>query len=232
VTYPGSTSSVSHTYTTGGTFAVRVTAVDAFGNTSTGGTSILISARAQPVVSISTSNANPQAGTDITFTASVTPAPNSGTSIVDANIEWGDGTPRTFLGAVNSTNISVHHVYQLSGTYTVVLTATDSNGGVGTATTSVFVQAQTPLGVTLSASATTSGTNTIETFTATVTGLGNAVVISYLWEFGNGDAPQTTTTNQITHQYPHPVVPISYTVRVTVTTSNGQTATNTTVITP
>ena len=124
----------------------------------------------------------------------------------------------------------LHHVYQNGGTYTAVLRATDSNGGVGTAVTTVFVQAQTPLGVTLSASATQSVNNTVETFTATVTGLGNAVVISYLWEFGNGDPPQTTTTNQITHQYARGVV--SFTARVTITTSNGGTATNTTVITP
>ena len=75
---------------------------------------------------------------------------------------------------------------------------------------------------------------TIETFTATVTGLGNAVVLSYFWEFGNGDAPETTTTNQNTHTYAHPSVPPfpSYTVKVTITTSNGGTAFNTTVITP
>ena len=70
----------------------------------------------------------------------------------------------------------------------------------------------------------------METFTATVTGLGNPVVVSYLWEFGNGDAPQTTTSNQTTHSVRPPSGP--FTARVTVTTSNGQTASGTTVITP
>jgi hypothetical protein len=112
----------------------------------------------------------------------------------------------------------------------VVLTATDSNGGQGTATTTLFVQAATPLGVTLNASATIGTVTTTETFTATVTGLGNSVVVSYLWEFDNGDTPQVTTTNQITHPYAHGIR--TYTPKVTVTTSTGATASNTTVITP
>ena len=124
----------------------------------------------------------------------------------------------------------LHHVYQNGGTYTVVLTAEDSNGGVGTAVTTVFVQAQAPLGVTITASATAGPMNTIDTFTATVSGLGNAVVISYLWDFGNADPPQTTTTNQITHSYVRGTGP--FTARVTITTSSGGTATNTMAVAP
>ena len=45
VTYSGTPTSVTHTYTSSGTFAVRVTAFDSFGNTSEGGTSVLISAQ-------------------------------------------------------------------------------------------------------------------------------------------------------------------------------------------
>jgi hypothetical protein len=86
------------------------------------------------------------------------------------------------------------------------------------------------LGVTLNASATIGTVTTIETFTATVTGLGNAVVLSYLWEFGNGDPPTTTTTNQTTHPYAHGSG--TFTAKVTITTSSGGTASGTTVITP
>jgi hypothetical protein len=226
--YTGTPSSVNHTYTSGGTFAMRVTAFDAFGNTSSGGTSLTVGARPQPTVSITTGAQNPQAGSDVTFTVTVTPASGTGTSIQDVFIDFGDGTTKD-LGPSSGT-ITVHHVYDATGTYTVVVTATDSNGGVGRAATTVFVQAAPPLGVTLTASAATGTLFTVETFTATVTGLGNSVVTSYLWEWGNLDPPQETTSNQVTHQYPHGV--ISYTVRVTVTTSNGRQASNTTVITP
>jgi len=228
VTYAGTPSSVSHTYNVSGTFAMRVTAFDAFGNSSVGGTSIQISTKAQPAVSITTTTTNPTAGTDITFTASVAPAANSGTSIVDAIVDFGDGT-KTDLGPVTGTAIAVHHVYALGGTYNVVLTATDSNGGVGTATTAVFVQTATPLTVLLSASPTFGTTQTTESFTATVIGLGNAVVVNYQWTFGDG-ASASTPGNQTTHTYPHGNT--SYAVTVTITTSNGQTATGNTVVVP
>lgn len=235
--YTGAPSSVSHTYSSSGTFSVRVTAFDAYGNSATGGTSVLIAARPQPVVSINAPSITPTAGTDTTFTVSVSPAAGSGTNIVDVTIDFGEpGVGPTGLGPLTGTNIPIHHTYNTANTFRVVLTATDSNGGRGTATTIVFVQAATPLGVTLNASATIGAVTTVETFTATVTGLGNAVVLSYLWEFGNGDSPQTTTTNQITHAYAHGTGtnPPSYTVKVTVTTSaaTNNTASNTTVITP
>lgn len=229
VTYTGTPSSVSHTYTVSGTFAMRVTAFDAFGNTSVGGTSILVGARPQPAVSITTTTTNPTAGTDITFTASVTPATGSGTVIQDVIVDFGDGT-RTNLGPVSGTAISVHHVYLVGGTYSVVLSATDSNGGVGTATTTVFVQTATPLTVLLSASAQPAGANTTESFIATVIGLGNSVVVNYHWVFGGANGTADTSSNQQTRSYAAGSGPI--TVSVTVTTSTGGSATGSTVITP
>jgi len=203
--YNGTPSSVSHTYTVGGTYAVRVTAYDAFGNSSVGGTSVLVSARPQPTVSITTTTTNPTAGSDITFTASVTPAAGSGTNITGVSVSFGDGTT-TNLGPVSGSNIAIHHVYVTAGTYTVVLTATDSNGGVGTATTTTFVQTATPLGVTLSASRTVvDAQNTLVTFTATVTGLGNAVVQDYRWVFDDGTPDQHSTTNTFVHNYTYGV---------------------------
>jgi hypothetical protein len=230
-TYPGKPSTVTHTYNSSGSFSVRATALDAFGDTSSGGTSVIVGAKPQPTVSITTNTTNPTSGTDVAFTATVTPAANSGTAIVNDVVDFGDGTPKQNLGAFSGT-FSLHHVFATGEkAYNVVLTATDSNGGVGTGGTTVFVQPAPPLGVTLNASATTGTLTTIETFTATVTGLGNSVVISYLWEFGNGEPPQETTTNQITHQYPHTGT-ITYTAKVTITASNGGRASNTTPITP
>ena len=227
--YPGKPSSVSHTYTSVGSYLMRATETDALGDTSSGSASVIVAAKPQPTVSIVAPTTTPTAGTDATFTASV--APTTGTVIEDVTIDFGDSSGvKTDLGAVTGTGFALHHVYQIGGkTYTVVLSATDSNGGVGTATTTVFVQTAPPLGVTLNASAAGSPT-VIETFTATVTGLGNAVVTSYVWDFNDGASPQTTTTNQVTHSYTHGAGP--YTVRVDVTTSTGATTFNTTAITP
>ena len=221
---------VVHVFRSPDTYVVSGTVTDSFGNVVTVSISVTVNPKPLPVVTVVVGgSATPTAGTDITFTATVAAATGTGTVIQDVVIDYGDTGGRLDLGAVTGT-ITLHHVYQNAGTYTVTLTAQDSNGGVGTAITTVFVQAQVPLGVTLNASASIGTVTTVETFTATVTGLGNAVVNSYLWEFGNGDPPQTTTTNQVTHQYAHGTN--TWTARVTVTTSTGGTATNTTVITP
>ena len=232
VSYAGKPTSVNHTYARGGTFAIRVTAFDAFGNTSVGGTSVLISAKAQPTVLISTTG-TPTAGTDITFLATVTAAALNGTNIASVSVDFGDNTTPTNLGAVSGTGIAIHHVYATSSTYTVTLTATDTNGGVGTATTTVFVQAAPPLGVTVSFTKTNiDNLNAQVVFTATVTGLGNAVVNSYQWNFGDGTTT-TTTTNQVTHNYARPSSPPTLVGTATITTSNGGTASgSTSSITP
>ena len=149
------------------------------------------------------------------FTASVQPAAGSGTNIADVVVNFGDGT-RTSLGPVSGTNVSIHHVYVLGGTYNVTLTATDTNGGVGVAATSVFVQSATPLTVLLSATATPSPPNTTETFTATVLGLGNSVVVNYHWIFGSTLGAADTTSNTITRSCP---AGAAVTVTVVVATS-------------
>ena len=197
---------------------------------------MLVAAKLQPVVSITTTTTNPTAGTDVAFTASVTPAAGSGTNIADVVVDFGDGA-RTDYGPVSGSAIAIHHVYTLGGTsYTVVLTATDTNGGVGTGATTLFVQAAQPVGVTLSFTKTiVDANNTLVTFTATVTGLGNAVVNSYQWDFGDGTIVPPTTTNQVTHNYAKPLVPPTRVATVFITTSApppNNTATGSTQITP
>jgi PKD repeat protein len=221
---------VSHTYQSPGTYAILGTVTDSFGNSVNASTSVAVNAKPQPTVSIVATTTNPTAGTDMTFTASVAPVAGNGTVIRSASVDFGDGTT-TPLGGVTGTNIALHHVYQLGGTYTVTLTATDSNGGVGTAVTTVFVQSATPLGVSISFTRTVvDASNTLATFTATVTGLGNAVVLKYQWDFGDGTPFQETTTNQVTHNYTKPSPP--RVVTVTVVPSSGSPQSGTTTITP
>ncbi len=139
---------VTHTYRSTGPFNITAVVTDSFGNRVTAATTVVVNAKQQPVVSLAAPQITPTAGTDTLFTASIAPAPNSNTVIQDVTIDYGDGT-RTLLGPATGASIALHHVYQTSNTYTVVLTAIDSNGGVGTAVTTVFVQAAAPLGVTI-----------------------------------------------------------------------------------
>jgi hypothetical protein len=224
------TANVSHSYRSSGTFDIVGTVTDSFGNVVRNSISVSVNAKPQPVVSITATTANPTAGVDMVFTASIAPVSGNGTVIQSALIDFGDQTT-TALGAVTGTAIALHHVYQNGGqAYTVTLTATDSNGGVGTAVTTVFVQAATPLGVSISFTRTVvDPLNTLATFTATVTGLGNAVVLKYQWDFGDGTT-QETTTNQVTHNYTKPSPP--RVVTVTVVPSSGPSASGTATITP
>ena len=234
---PITTLKVTHVYQSPGSYTVVATVTDSFGNSVPVSTSITVNPKPQPAVTLAAPTTIPTAGTDTLLTGSVTPVAN--TLIQDVVIDFGDGTI-TDLGSASFTGTAaitfpLHHVYAVAGTYTAVFTAQDSNGAIGRGSTTVFVQAAQPLGVTLNASANVGSTTTIETFTATPSGLGNSVVISFFWEFGNGDSPQTTTTNQITHSYAHPPPPApTFIARVTITTSaaTNNTATNTVVITP
>jgi Bacterial Ig-like domain (group 1)/PKD domain len=223
------TANVSHVYRSSGTFDIVGTVTDSFGNVVKNSISVSVNPKPQPAVSITATTANPVAGVDMIFTASIAPVAGNGTVIQSATVNFDDGTT-TNLGAVTGTAITLHHVYKDSNTYTVTLTATDSNGGVGTAVTTVFVQTATPLTVLLSATPTPAGANTSETFTATVIGLGNSVVVNYFWDFKGTNGTASTASNVQTRSYVAGSGP--FTVTVTVTTSTGLTATGSVVITP
>ncbi len=192
---------------------------------------VTVNVSAAPVVSIvlASTSTTPTAGTDTAFTGSVAAAATNGAAIQDVTVNYDDGTIKD-LGPANGTAIGLHHVYTSGGTFTVTLSARDSNGSTGTGVTSVFVQAQTPLTVLLSATATPNGPNTTESFTATVVGLGNAVVVNYHWVFGGTNGSVDSTSNQQARSYVAGSGPIV--VSVTITTSTGLTATGSTVITP
>jgi PKD repeat protein len=220
--------------TSGGTPPGGGTGGGTGGTGNTGNTSGQASATTTVKVNpIPTVNINPPAGTltansPIVFTLSIAPGTNSTAQIRDVTVNYGDGRSDN-LGAVSGTNLSVQHSYGSAGTYTVRVTVTDSFGGVFSAATVIVVQPQPPLGVTINPTQTApvGGTTTVN-FTATVTPA-TATVASYFWSFGDGQS-QTTTSNQVVHQYTSGSgVKI---VSVTVTTTTGQTAQGTTSVNP
>src|SRR5207249_7757091 len=118
-TYPGKPSQVTHTYNASGSYSVRVTVLDTFGDTSSGGTSLIVAAKPVPAVSVTTSTSNPTAGTDVAFSATVTPVAGNGTVITNDAVDFGDGTPKQSIGAFSGT-FSLHHAYEKGGTFNVV----------------------------------------------------------------------------------------------------------------
>src|SRR5262245_53890671 len=169
--------------------------------TLTGSVTISLAARPAPIVSI-VASPNPVAGSPVTFTIGATPAPGSNAVIRDVSVVFGDGD-KTSLGAVSGGAISVQHVYNVGGTYTVSMTATDSAGGSSTASTVMAVRATAPLVVSIVAGPmvpTGGGPKAIVTLTATVVPA-TAIVASYLWDFGDGTPQQRTTGNQLQHVF-------------------------------
>jgi hypothetical protein len=194
----------------------------------TASNTVQVNVNAIPTVGITVPSGTLTAGSPIAFTITAQPGPNSTAQIRNVRVNFGDTGSNSVvdLGAVSGTNIPVQHRYDVDGTFTVRVTVTDTLGGENQAATVIVVMPQPPLGVTIIASKATSGATTTVTFIATVTP-STATVTSYVWNFGDGSSPITTTNNQVVHPY---TVPGVYTVTVTVTTTTGQTAVGQTAI--
>jgi hypothetical protein len=129
-TTPGAPSAVSHAFTRSGSFLVRVTGTDSFGDTSNASTSITIAALTGK---ISVAPAAPTAGAVVTFTLDVTPA---NTQLQSVTWSFGDGTGATLPG--NAT--IVQHRYATGGARQVTASFIDVNGSPGQASTLIEIQ--------------------------------------------------------------------------------------------
>jgi PKD repeat protein len=125
----GSGGSVSHSYTTAGTYTVTLTIKDVRGTTKSASKPITIS-RPQVVASFSYSPTNPREGDTVHFDASA-----SSGDITSWTWNFGDGG--TGSGKL------VDHVFNLAGSYNVSLTVSDGYSS-NTAYQTVNVQALTP----------------------------------------------------------------------------------------
>jgi predicted secreted protein len=175
---------------------------------------LTIRVSAPPTVSITVA-ATPTAGQPASFTVTVTPG---GSPVREVTIDFGDGSSQ-LLGALAG-SITVAHVYETGGSFTVTVTATDTAGTTTAVSTAVHVTPATPLGVTITPSSATPSVNTPVTFTATVTP-NTAAIQRYVWSWGDGSADTITSGNSTTHVYTSTGTKI---VRVTVTAVDGRTA--------
>jgi hypothetical protein len=115
----GNTTSVAHTYRSGGTFTVTATVEDTNGGRSTGSTVVAVQASA-PLVALSAPS--PVAvNAIVTFTATVTQNPGN-VPVQSVIFEFGDGQSRE----VNS--LSTTYSYASPGTYAAAATVKFTNG--------------------------------------------------------------------------------------------------------
>jgi PKD repeat protein len=186
----------THDYSDSGTYTVVLTATNAAGSDVATDTVNIYSA---PSVTFTTSTPG-WLGESTDFTATVTTTP-MGDSSVNLTWDFGDGTVRT-----GSTNTS--HTYADSGTYTVILTATNAAG------TDVATKAMTIHGPP-TADFTTSSPDWLGQMTYFTNTTISEEPITYAWDFGDG---ATSTQESLTHAYGSPGI---HTVTLTSTNPAG-----------
>jgi len=133
----------AHTYTSG-TYFVKLTVTDYFGNVGIALETITVGEATAPTAVI---NTTPDPPTGIApFTVYFNASQSSGCcSIVSYSWNFGDGTPIV-------TGMTISHPFTDPGNYTVVLTVTDSNGNIGYDSVTIIVyEAGAPYIITVTA---------------------------------------------------------------------------------
>ncbi len=120
----GTTNTASHTYTSPGTFTVKVNATDANGKLATASTGITI----KSVLIVDFGPTTTIVG-NTTFVSQI----SGGTAPFTCTWNFGDGTPV-------ATGCNPFHVYIASGSFSATLTVTDSTGATGSMTHTVTVE--------------------------------------------------------------------------------------------
>jgi PKD repeat protein len=152
----------------------------------------VLASSSPPVASFTFSPTAPKANQTTTFDASESYDPDGG-DITNYTWDFSDGTP------VSNVNVStIAHTYTQNGLYSVNLTVTDDEGNmtsvvkdvpVGTAPVAAFTFS--PVAVSI---------NQTVTFNATASSDADGTIVSYGWNFGDGNTTSVTNPT-ITHSY-------------------------------
>lgn len=202
---------VSHAYNAPGTYPVKLTMVDNRGNLST--VSQSVSVYSQPTADFTVS-ASPVQGATTTFDGSGSSEPDPGVTISSYAWSFGDGTPVT-----TTASPTTPHVFAQAGTYKVSLTITNSVGLTSTASQTVTVD-EAPSAVMAQPSPAQPLVGQKVAFDGSGSTDPDGAITGYSWNFGDGSGPVGGA--KPTHTYTRAG---NYTVTLTVTDSDGHTAT-------
>ena len=176
------TQNPNHTYTSPGSYTVKLTASNASGsNTSTRTGYISVTAPPKPTADFSANPTSGNAPLAVSFTDSSTGNPTSW------SWDFGDGT--------SSTAQNPNHTYTSAGTYTVSLTATNAQGS-DTKTMTDYVNVTLPTSPTADFSANPTSGSTPLAVSFTDSSSGNPT--DWSWDFGDGS---TSTAQNPSHTY-------------------------------
>ena len=216
----GTGENVSHAYSVADIYTAVLTVTDDKGQKGIATLTVTVSTSA-PTAVFTTSPAAPVVNETINFNGTASTA-TSGRTLVNFKWDFGDGTDSS-LGS------RVTHAYSTPESFVARLTVTDSFGETGTTTQTVAVVASALPTVSFTASPSPAGTGVAVTFDASASTAGaGATITNYAWSFGDTTAgvPNTaSTTSAIVVKSAGYAVAASYTITLTITDSNGDTAT-------
>ncbi|MEA3239847.1 MAG: PKD domain-containing protein [Candidatus Bipolaricaulota bacterium] len=198
---PGTGMTASHNYVHPGTYLVKLTVTDDEGKLNYEKIVITVTNPA-PVASFSMDNDAPVTGDEVSFTAAGSYDSNG--TIVSYDWNFGDGS--------TGTGVETTHTYNDIGYYIAILTTTDNDGATTVVRHAVDVHEDTgscgsggcggpdiPLAVITGLPSCSGGeTGVAVEFDGSASRAADGVIVSYRWEFGDG---QTGTGVRINHVY-------------------------------
>jgi PKD repeat protein len=230
-TWVNSVATTSHTYTKVGNYTVRLTLKNEDGLTATASKVVTVTGQAQSPAAtapVPVLNVTPTSGTaPLVVSIDSSASTGGGSTITGRTIDFGDGT------WVNYTPTTTH-TYTKAGSYTVRLTLKNQAGLTATASNVVTVTASgastantisaVPVPV-LNVSAASGTAPLVVTIDSSASQGGASAIIGRTIDFGDGTWLNWTPTT--THTYTKTG---NYTVRLTLKTQAGMTATASSVI--
>ncbi|MCB9370070.1 PKD domain-containing protein [Candidatus Woesearchaeota archaeon] len=199
------TKTITHTYTTTGTYTATLTPQDSKGVSGKPNFMVIfVNQAANSAPTVTTFTANPTTGTAPLTTTFTVKMNDADADTVNCWIDFGDGTKVDIPNC--QTTKTTTHTYTNTGTYTAKLTAKDSNANSATAKTITIVVNKAnsaPTVSTFTANPTT-GTAPLTTIFTVKMNDADADTVNCWIDFGDGtkvDIPNCQTTKTTTHTY-------------------------------
>ncbi len=227
--------STTHSYATTGSYTLTVMATDTYGGTGTRTATVPVVSKT-PVVGLSLSSTTIGVAAALTATATATaPYPPDGAGGFTFVFNWGDGSATTTVTGASPQ--APTHAYDVPGTYTISVSATDATGVAGMSSASVSVTDVAPT-VTIGALPVPAYAGVSATFKASATSPSNAATaagFTYAFAWGDGTAATTVAATAgngsgvtATHAYASAG---TYTLTVTATDTYGSLGTRQATVT-
>ncbi len=195
----------NHAYIENGTYTITLIVTDNDGEKDTISTTVtVLVANRAPIASFTESAETVSTGERIHFDASASYDPDG--IIIAFAWNFGDG--------VTAVGIATDHTYQDNGVYTVTLTVTDNDNAINSFKVTKTVLNRAPV-ASFAESAKIVVENEIIHFNASGSYDPDGIIVTYVWDFGDGNRGTGITTN---HAY---IENGTYTITLIVTDNDG-----------